>query len=480
MKRTIIFIAAAAICAGCVPLSACAPENDDASSYKINVTFDGANTLEGSVQFSFFNDTENALDCLKFNLWGNAYREGAADNPVSSATKPSAYYDGESYGKMEIISAEGGQWQVCGEDQNILEMTFDSPIYPDERVTVDIEYTLTLANVRARTGVAEKSVNLGNFYPTACAYGPNGFYEYTYSHTGDPFVSDVADYEVTLTAPEQFVAAASGKLISSENGGGNVTRKYELKNARDFAFVLSDSFGTATKTAGDTQITYYYYDDDNAESNLAAAAASLEYFENTFGQYPYPTLAVAQAGLFEGGMEYPGLTMISDECEGTAATYTIVHENAHQWWYAAVGSDQFAHSWQDEGLAEYSSLMFFENNPEYGFTKAGLLGTATKAYRAYFSVYNQLFGDADTSMDRALDQFSGEYEYANIAYNKALLLFDAVRSACGDEHFKDALKDYYKTYLFKIAPPEGLIACFCRYADCEGIFSSFIEGKVII
>lgn len=481
MKKISYLVAAALVCAAVAPICACTPdEGRNITTYDIAVQYDGQNTLTGSVKCSVYNDTENALDCLKFNLWGNAFREGALNSPVPSAMQAQAYYGGASYGGMSITAVEGGQWQVCGEDENILEVALEGTLYPDERAEVTINYELTLANVNGRTGVAESAVNLGNFYPILCAYGQSGWLEYTYCPTGDPFVSAVANYTVSLTVPEDFTAAASGQLDGSSSSGGTTTFNYRLNSARDFAIVLSREFEVISREESGTNIYYYYTDDGEAESKLTIAAQSLKYFEEAFGEYPYPTLSVVQTGFYQGGMEYPGLTMISDDCDGQTALYTIVHENAHQWWYAAVGNDNYAHSWQDEGLAEYSALMFFENTPEYGLTKAGLLGSATKAYRAYFSVYSQLFEGVDTGMERTLSGFSGDYEYANIAYNKALLMFDAIRGACGDGHFLAALKSYYSEYKFKLAPPEGLMACFCRYADCEGIFDSFLNGKVII
>jgi aminopeptidase N len=181
-----------------------------------------------------------------------------------------------------------------------------------------------------------------------------------------------------------------------------------------------------------------------------------------------------------GGMEYPALTMISDALSTDDIAYTVVHENAHQWWYAMVGSDQVNCSWQDEGLAEYSSLMFFENTPTYGITRTGMLGSATKSYRAFYSVYNQIFGEADTTMNRPLEKFISDYEYANIAYNKGLLMFEALRTAIGDAKFVSSLKSYFNQYKFTIASAEGLIACFVENGDVEGIFNSFIDGKIII
>ena len=180
-------------------------------------------------------------------------------------------------------------------------------------------------------------------------------------------------------------------------------------------------------------------------------------------------------------MEYPALTMISDALDSDGNIYTIVHENAHQWWYAMVGSDQLNSAWQDEGLAEYSSLMFFENHPTYSFTRTGIVGTATKSYRAFYSVYNQIFGEADTSMNRNLGAFESEYEYSNIAYNKGLIMFDMLRESIGDDKFKAGLKKYFSENVNRIASCEDLFGCFLSSGvDLEGFFNSFMEGKIVI
>lgn len=481
MKKIIALTVAAGLSACVLPFAACQKKSDKISSYSISATYDGANMLNCQTEFTFYNDTENEIDELKFNLWGNAYREDATYKPVSEASASEAYYAGASYGDMSVENVDGCQsWGVCGDDENILSVKLSSPVYPEEKTSVTITSVLNLAKVNHRTGITANTVNLGNFYPVLCAYNDGGFVEYPYISCGDPFVSACADYEVSLTCPTALTAAASGKLISESVAGANKTCNYELKCARDFAFILSEKFEKISKSCNGTEISYYYYEDSQPQAALSAASESFEYFSSTFGAYPYPTLSVVQTGFCTGGMEYPGLTMISDKLDETTDIYTIVHENAHQWWYATVGSDQINCSWQDEGLAEYSTLMFFEKNPGYGITRTGMLGSATKSYRAFYSVYNQLFGGADTTMNRPLDKFISDYEYANVAYNKGLLMFEAVRAAMGDEKFKDSLKEYFNDNKFKIATAESLIAPFAKRADVEGVFASFLEGKVII
>lgn len=484
MKKIISILLIICMSTAVCSLSACGKKGDDRlSSYDIFVIYDEqAQTLSGTVDFSFYNSYENEFNDLKFNLYGNAFREGASFAPVSDTYESRAYYAGKSYGGMQITNVENcGGWNISGEDENILTVNLLQPVYPEQRVNIKISYTLTLAKVNHRTGVTPNTVNLGNFYPILCAYTPEGFIECPYYSCGDPFISDCANYTVTIDMPEAYTAAASGVQQSENITDGRKKSQYVLSFARDFALVLSDKFEVLTEDVGGVTVSYYYINDKNAEESLKAATDSLSYFNLTFGGYAYPSLSVVETGFCYGGMEYPALTMIASGQTKESNIYTIVHENAHQWWYAMVGSNQLTCAWQDEGLAEYSTLMFFENNPEYGYTRSGIVLSATRAYRAFFSVYSQLKGESDTTMSRNLGAFSNEFEYTNIVYNKALVMFDMLRSAMGNDKFYTCLKNYFNSYCGKIATSDALIAAFKRSGrDVEGIFTAFIDGKIII
>ncbi|MGN0803800.1 MAG: M1 family metallopeptidase [Candidatus Coproplasma sp.] len=482
MKKLLPVICATAVFITTLPLSACSKkESAKLSSYSICASYDeGKRTLSGVCDFTYYNSTDNEISSLSFNLWGNAYRQNAKYKPISDKDDK-AYYSGRSYGNESVEKVEGcAEWAIGGEDENILKVTLSEPVYPEQSTSVSISYTLTLANVNHRTGVTQSTVNLGNFYPVLCAYTLEGFAEYPYYSTGDPFISECADYDVKLTFPREYIVATSGRELTKEAEGENITTHCELKNARDFAVVISKDFKTLTAQYEGVNVNLYYLGDRVPKREFTAVCDSLKYFSSTFGKYCYPTLSVVFTPLNVSGMEYPALTMISSALSEKDAIYTAVHENAHQWWYAMVGSDQVNCAWQDEGLAEYSALCFFENNPSYGYTRTGLLGTAVKAYRGYYSVYNQIFGDSDTTMNRSLCDFDGDYEYVNIAYNKALIAFENVRCAMGDKKFFSALSSYFKHNCGKIASPEELISHFTSLYDVEGIFSSFIEGKAVI
>ena len=483
MKKTTAILAATALTISLLPLTACNKKQDEnRSKYNINATYDDAEKkLSGVVDFTYYNSTGNEIETLAFNLWGNAYRNGATYSPVADADANKAYYAGNSFGGESVEKVENcAGWEIGGTDENILNVTLSEPVYPDQTANVKISFTLSLAKVNHRTGVTKKTVNLGNFYPVLCAYCADGFAQNPYYSCGDPFVSECADYNVSLTLPAEYTAATSGKQLSQTVAGSNTTTEYELKNARDFAVVLSKDFKVSTRQVNDCELKLYYFGENEPTKALNAAAESLQYFSDTFGRYAYPTLSVVYTGLCVSGMEYPALTMISDSIDEDTTAYTVVHENAHQWWYAMVGSDQVNCGWQDEGLAEYSTLCFFEKHPEYGFTRTQLLGSAIKAYRAYYSVYNQIFGKADTTMNRSLGDYASEYEYTNVAYNKGLLMFETLRTSMGDNEFFAAIRKYFNGNCYKIASYESLVAAFASYHDVEGLIAGYVDGKVVI
>ena len=135
----------------------------------------------------------------------------------------------------------------------------------------------------------------------------------------------------------------------------------------------------------------------------------------------------------------------------------------------------------DEGLAEYSTLLFYETHETYGKTRKDMLHKALTNYKAYYSIYSQIFGESNTAMSRSLSSFISEYEYVNLTYNKGLLLFDTLREGIGDSRFFSGLKRYYTDYCYKIATPEDMIACFKKTGvDVEGLFDSFVSGTAVI
>ena len=439
-------------------------------------------TLAGTVKVIFENTTENELSVLKFQIYPNAYRKDALYKPVSTAYEASAYYAGESYGEMVISSVNGSKnWELMGEDENILYAYLERSLFPGEKVVLDIGCMTKLASGNHRTGVTRHTVNLGNFFPILCGIKNDGFYECNYYSDGDPFYSECADFKMRLTVPKDYEVAATGTVVEERMLESKRVYTMSANKVRDFALVLAPNYKTAETTVNGKTIAYYYYADETPKASLEVAKEAFAYFEKEFGEYPYESYSVAETGFCLGGMEYPRLVMISDALKAEERVRAIVHETAHQWWYGVVGSDQTQNAWQDEGLAEYSTLLFFEEYEKYGFTREETVMQALKEYRSYYDVYGSVLGRTDTRMTRDLKDYISDYEYRCLAYDKPLVMFDTLRKSVGDKKFLAGLRRYYETCAYKIASAGDLVGSFEKVGlDVGGFFESFLDGKAIL
>ena len=482
-KGLTLFFCLLLILSSCV-VTGCTNLKSNNTLYDIECEYEEG-VLTSTCTVNYYNNTENAFSELKFNLYGNAFRKDAKYPAISSLYSHIAYPNGKSYGEIIIenveVDGKTSNFAITGIDQNILVVNLNGEVFPEERCVVKINYTLNLANVIARTGVNDKTVNLANFYPILCVYDENGFYECVYYCNGDPFYSDCANYEVTITYPSEYVVASAGSIKNTVSKNEKTTSTYTLNNARSFSMVLSKEFECISDTTGNVSVNYYYYLDENPLKSLEYAIKSLNTFSKLFGDYPYSTYSVVQTKFVQGGMEFPTLVMVSDTLEGEVLGEVIVHETAHQWWQTAVGNNEIEYGFLDEGLTEYSVVLFYENNPEYNHTRQSLIKSAENTYHLFFTIFDRLKGGVDTTMVRSLKDFSSEYEYVNIAYVKGCLMYDTLRSTIGDELFFKGLKKYFSTYCFTNVTPYEIVGIYEKLgADANGFFNSYYQGKVLL
>ena len=311
----------------------------------------------------------------------------------------------------------------------------------------------------------------------------DGWSESLYHSNGDPFYSDVANYEVKITYPSSYSLASTGNVINQEEGEESVTH-IEANMVRDFAFVLSQKFDKVSQTVGDVTVSYYgYVGDQNLNSCLDTSVKAFQYFCEKFGSYPYQNLSIVKSNFVYGGMEFPNLVLISDDCnQQNDYDYVIVHEIAHQWWYGLVGNDEYNHAWQDESLTEFSTWLFFKDNSDYGLDYNALVENATNSYKYFVKVYTQILGSVDTSIERPLDRFETQPEYAQCVYTKGTLMFATLQEMVGEKKMNRALRSYFEKFVYQNPSPADLIATFNKTTgyNLEGFFRSWLDGKVVI
>lgn len=442
-------------------------------------------SLSGHTTFTYTNRSDSTVTKLRFQLYANAYREGAKNPAVDKSSEKEAYPNGLSYGEIIVsevkTDGEKTEYALSGEDEETLDVTLKKELFAGDSVTVEITYRVVLANVRHRTGYTTETYNLANVYPVLC-YEENGnFTSYPYVSYGDPFVSQTANYSVTLILPENYSVAHSGSLIQKNTDNSSVSYKFEGKCIRDFAFCASDKFCQKTVKADDTEIKYFYVKDTDPDASLNLIRDCFDFFEKTFGDYPYDTYCVAETGLESAGMEYPNLVFIADNLGRESFNKVLIHETAHQWWYGIVGNNQFENAWMDEGLAEYSVIAFYKACPEYGNAEETLKKSYTR-YKLYFNVLKDYDKDFDTSLTRSLVEFKNAQTYVTLTYLKGMLMMDSLRDLTGEKKFFKALRRYYKAGKFSIASPELFIECFEKEygAKMNKWFTAWLSGNTVI
>lgn len=479
-KRIIAIVLAAAVA---LIFCACSSaEKTELTEYKITATLSDDNVLTASVTCDYVNNTDVPQSEVWFHLYPNAYREGAKFCPVASSRITEAYPNGRSYSVMKVdsVTVNGNvkDVTVAGEDENVLVVGLGATLDPTEKASIKIDYSVKLPNVRHRFGYTDKSVNLADFYPIACVYRDGAYVADPYYSTGDPFFSECASYSVSLTVPKDYECACTGEVASKTDGDNSVTYNARADKVRSFAAVLG-KYQKLSGLSGSTIVNYLYYNDADPEGALNAAIDSIRVFGSSFGAYPYKEYTVVQTGFLQGGMEYPCLSMISDKFTGDSKKDVIVHETAHQWWYGVVGNDEVRNAWLDEALAEYSTMMFYEQAEGYKYTFDGKRADALGAYMLYCETYKRS-GQDDTSMTRAVNEYADETEYSYMTYVKGSLMLDDIRNTVGTKSFTDGLKNYYKNNMYKIAQPQDLIGAMEKASkrQLKPLFDSWLDGNV--
>lgn len=458
--------------------AACNAETESRTNavYDINLSYDGNLTVEGVQNVCYTNNLAQPLDSLKIMLYANAYKQ----NAFTITDAGEAYYDGISYGNIEIdeFTVNGNETEFSlSENEQVLSVDIPSTA-SGEKVDFSIKYTVTLPKCNGRLGVTQKTVNLCSLYPVVCPIVNGKFVETEYSPYGDPYVADVQDFFVTLTAPDGYVLACSGKITDETQTDGTKTFEITAKNTRDFAMVLSQSFALLAKTADGVEIKYLYYDDSQPAETLGIAQNALKIFSDAFGKYPYDTYTVVQAPFVAMGMEYSSLSIIADNLPQDYLETTVVHETAHQWWYETVGTLQTSEAFVDEGLAEFSTAYYFKANGDKE-KYADLYGSHKLSYAVY-KAYAKANGITfDETMAKPLSDFNSSNKYVVIAYDKGALMFGWVFDILGEKKFKKAMRNFYEKYKFKIAAFSDLTECFKKYNKGLNL-NPWLNGKTVI
>ncbi|MDK2920024.1 MAG: hypothetical protein PWQ37_2757 [Candidatus Petromonas sp.] len=449
------------------------------NQYNINVEFNLEDKiLKGNQETVYVNNEKISIDKIYFHLYPNAFKDRETV-PFLFNDFRRAYWKGFEEGYIDIenlyVDGEKVVYSIGGRGDTILEVMLPKAVEPGEQVTINMEYKIKLPPVAERFGYGKDTYNFGNWYPVVSVYDEDRWNLDPYYAIGDPFYSDVSNYKVAIRAPKDVVIASSGKIISNKVIGDVREWEIEAENMRDFAWVASKDFQKVEKFVDGVLLKMYFIkgkaDKDIIKEALDFSEKSFKTFNKVFGKYPYKEYSVVQTS-FPSGMEYPGIVFIGKEYYNknykSFLETLIVHETAHQWWYAVVGNDQIDESWLDESFASYSEVIYYREN--YGEQTAQEYHKFENEER-YYELVDSL---KDKRVLKTLKEFKDWDDYSLLVYNKGAIFLDKLRERYGIDLFYDMLSTYYDRYKFKIATTKDFLKV-CEEVTGEELDDYFKE-----
>ncbi|MDN5331411.1 MAG: hypothetical protein PWP45_636 [Tepidanaerobacteraceae bacterium] len=424
--------------------------------YIIDVTFDPEKeTVYGTQTVVFQNRTPEELSKIIFHIYPEAFKS-LKTAPFPMKELKYAYPEGFSEGYINISDVKAGERKLDFQKEGtLLKVSIPEPLKPGEKIEIKMEFQEKLPFSPGRFGHGKNTYNFGNWYPVLCVYDENGWNLDPYYSIGDPFYSETASYDVSITAPDGFTIAATGKPVKKIIKSGSTTWVFEAELVRDFAWVAGSGLKVISGKVDGTKINVYYFgnDEDAAKKALEYGKQALRFFNRYFGPYPYDEYSIVMSDFYIGGMEYPNLVLIDHHLldDEVLLEYVVVHETAHQWWYGLVGNNQVKEPWLDEAITEYSTVLYYEG--VYGRAKG------REIYQDFILYPYRFFelGNSSGPILRPVSQFKSWGEYDATVYKKGAIMLKELEGRVGKSKMRKALRLYLRQNVFGNATTDDFV-----------------------
>ena len=437
--------------------------------------------------------------------------------------------------RVQSVTGEGGlPLPFIQEDKND---DADFAVILPKALAVGEKYTVTVSYSGKEAVTNEGG---GNYFPIArSSWYPNnplaGLGEYT-------------SYDMTFRIPKGMRMAATGDLVSDTNEGGqNVTvwksevpqtvagfnfGKFKVEEAKlakpeylvqSFANQDPPDWVRGLQQAVDSDLPVQGSDrrlptvalgsmstTGLIKKALAEGQLSVQLYTDYFGPSSYKRVALTQQTACNYGQSWPELvwipicyffdTTVRHQLGmdfGDRGYWKVVtpHEVAHQWWGHTVGFSSYRDQWMSEGFSDMSASLFLqmiEKNPQkfinfWNDEREVLLERNKEGFRAIDAGpltmgYRMSNSRSGFDITRRLIYPKGAY----VLHMLRMMMFDVKTN---DQHFKETMQDFVKTYANRAATTEDFKAIVEKHMtpdmDLDGnhrmdwFFNEYVYGTAL-
>ena len=482
--------------------------------YKIDLEIDFDHlSYTGVERLRWLNDNDKPTSVLYFHLYPNI----RVPDQQASSTAPANTTAEPDEPRMDIVSVRSDPSELSLsfglEDQGtILRVNLREPVLPYSTTDIEIKFKGTVPDIdpdeTSLTTHVVKQVSaalrseremrrardinfrcrsimlLATSYPLLVVRDADEWRRRIDPSVGDVVFGEVADYDVTITAPGVDVFTSAPEVTRSDKQ----TRTFSGTALREFAVLVGKGLRSEHTEINGVKITSIYQADHERVGKRALTIASNAFrvFTTAFGPLPYKAITVAEAPLVAGlgSTEFSGFNVIASafyvDFDSPAVRnlpelireqrpsveesleWTVGYLVANQWWGSAVGNDPAREPVLDEALSCWSSLLYYRST--YGKEKAAAV--LDDQVRGVYRLY-RTFGGDDMFANRPSRDYRNTFQYAAIVTAKGALMFVELEDTLGEDKVLAALKKYYEANLFEIAQLDDLRSALVAEAPVE-------------
>jgi hypothetical protein len=463
----------------------------------------GSRTLTGRALITYENRSPDMLPGVALHLFQNVFAPGALRSrqvPVTTGMRVSRIVAGGMAVNPMSGQTTGPGYTISG---TTLHVVPPSPIAAGASLDLEIEWSFQVPPDGAPRGGTDGEVFFVSYwYPQVAVYDDvEGWHLDPYQGNAE-FYMGYADYDVAITLPEGWLIGSTGELRNADDvlsatvrerlsaarstrqtthvvtaaergagsatassGDGLLTWRFSARNVRDFAFGASDDYlwdatiavSGASNAASrpDTAMIHTLYRPSRVAWAWNESALfeqhSVEFLSSFLWPYAYPQMTAIDGPASCSGMEYPMITCIGGQRDRVSLYGVLVHETAHMWFPMMVGSNETAHSWQDEGLTRFNQSeamgVFFDGMDRWSQSYAGYAAIARS--------------DDEVELMRHGDLYPrGTAAFGIASYDKMSLILRSLRGLLGEDPFMRAYREYGRRWLGKHPTPTDLFNTF--------------------
>lgn len=451
-------------------------------NYTIDVSLNNIEyTLDGFVKMEYINHSPDTLSYIWIHCWPNAYKNDrtAFSEQLLANGRTDFYFsnkDRRGYINRLDFSADGVRARMEDHPQyiDIIKVVLPHPLPPGEKVLLTTPFHEQLPFNFSRGGHADGAYQITQWYPKPAVYDKDGWHPIPYLDQGE-FYSEFGDYDIRITVPKDYVVAATGELQSDIPTNTSIkTLRYIQKKVHDFAWFADKKFLTDHDTLrlpSGRIINVYAWYRPTARPTWQYATRyikeAVRFRSALIGEYPYNVVSAAEIKMGSpGGMEYPTITGITDQPTAKELDLLIEHEIGHNWFYAALATNERRYPWMDEGINTYYDRRYEKMKyPAPASAPAHPKNHANNDWllKKMPEDQDQLFLNIQTTekKDQPISTSSEDFTATNyelITYAKAANWVKTLEDSLGRPLLDSCMRTYYEQWQFKHPYPRDFQA----------------------